>query len=187
MPGKKVTNRLDGIRDHYAEVGVESYYLENGNSYQNPHFPQVRQLLINNQSRIDYSYTLDFCCGSGEVSLVLQELGYPLPTASDPFTSGAYRKNFNRDCLELSFADIIRGKLIDQFSAIICSFAMHLCPPKQLYPLTYQLFQCTSTLIIITPHKRPMLEELSGVVLRFEDFVLTERGKKVRLKGYERL
>ncbi len=40
-------------------------------------------------------------------------------------------------------------------------------------------------LVVITPHKRPALEELPGIELVKEDFELTERGKKVRLKQYQ--
>jgi len=61
---------------------------------------------------------------------------------------------------------------------------MHLCPEKQLYPLAYQLFQCSPQLVIITPHKRPQLEKLDGVNLDFDDFTLTQKGKKVFLKSY---
>jgi hypothetical protein len=42
-------------------------------------------------------------------------------------------------------------------------------------------------LVVITPHKRPALEELPGIELVWEDFELTERGKKVRLKVYQRM
>ncbi len=70
------------------------------------------------------------------------------------------------------------------FSSIICSFAMHLCPEQDLFALVSQLFSHSGNIIIITPHKRPVLEELDGVELEFEDFVLTEIGKKVRLKSY---
>lgn len=171
------------IRNLYQEQGVENYYRDSGAAYENPHFEQIRTLLIHNKSRIDYSAVLDFCCGSGEVSLVLRELGFET-TASDPFTQEAYFKNFEKDCLSYSFDDIIKGKLEGKYSAIICSFAMHLCPEKQLFPLVYNLFQHSSQLIIITPHKRPELEKLEGVSLNFEDFALTERGKKVRLKAY---
>jgi hypothetical protein len=38
--------------------------------------------------------------------------------------------------------------------------------------------------VIITPHKRPALENLAQVQLDFEDFALTKRGKKVKLKSY---
>ncbi len=63
---------------------------------------------------------------------------------------------------------------------------MHLCPQEQLYPLAHQLLALSPNLIIITPHKRPQLENIQGIKLSFEDFVLTERGKKVRLKSYTR-
>jgi hypothetical protein len=61
---------------------------------------------------------------------------------------------------------------------------MHLCPEKQLYPLVIKLFAHTKSLVIITPHKRPALETLTGVELDFTDFVLTKRGKKVQLKHF---
>lgn len=174
----------DAIRNRYAEEGVEDYYKENGADYTNPHFRQVRQLLLQNEHRIQFDNVLDFCCGSGEVSQVILELSYPLPLASDPFTAEAYQKQFNRDCLPYSFEDVIKGKMNGHFSAIICSFAMHLCPVKDLFPLAYQLFQCTDQLVIITPHKRPDLEQYDGISLEFEDDTLTERGKKVRLRAY---
>ncbi|GJM32952.1 MAG: hypothetical protein DHS20C18_19530 [Saprospiraceae bacterium] len=177
-------NPENAIRNQYANQGVEGYYREHGSDYTNPHFDQVRQLLIQNRQRIDYQSILDFSCGSGEVSQVIQELGYALPTASDPFTSAAYHEKFKQRCLDYSFQDVIKGQLEGQFSAIICSFAMHLCPPKDLFPLVFQLFQHTSRLVIITPHKRPELSKLSRVDLDFEDFCLTARGKKVRLRTY---
>jgi hypothetical protein len=127
---------------------------------------------------------------------------------TDPFTFKLYEKNTGCPCLPLSFEDIVKGKLafyqnfegeiqkikyktrnltpsvFQPFSSIICSFAMHLCDEKQLYPLVNQLFTYSKNIIIITPHKRPALEILTNVTLNFEDFVLTERGKKVFLKSY---
>jgi 2-polyprenyl-3-methyl-5-hydroxy-6-metoxy-1,4-benzoquinol methylase len=176
---------MAAIRNLYSELGVEQYYAQSGGAYTNPHFLQIEALLVQNQSRIDYAEVLDFCCGGGEVSQVLQKLDYPLPQASDPYTQEAYRQNIGKECWDFSFEEVIRGKLEGQFSSIICSFAMHLCPQKQLYPLVYQLFQHTAQLIIITPHKRPELEKLTGVQLLFTDFTLTERGKKVFLKVYD--
>jgi SAM-dependent methyltransferase len=173
------------IRNAYHKHGVTGYYMQSGSQYQNPHFPQIRALLLQNEHRLDYTNVFDFCCGSGEVSRVVQELGYPLPQASDPYTQEAYQKNFNQDCQNFTFEDVIKGKLTGAFSSVICSFAMHLCPEKQLYPLVFQLFQHTKQLVIITPHKRPELENLSNVQLQFTDFALTERGKKVFLKAYE--
>lgn len=166
-------------------MGVEEYYTLYGAEYANPHFPQVRELLVRDAPHIDYSHTLDFCCGGGEVSLVLKELGYDASQGCDPFTGKLYEANLGKPCLPWSFQDVVEGKLKGQYSSVICSFAMHLCPAKQLYPLVFNLFQCAPQLVILTPHKRPELENLHGVSLDFEDYTLTERGKKVKLKVYK--
>lgn len=173
-----------GIRNLYSELGVEAYYRLYGEEYANPHFPQVRELLRNNAHRIDYSHVLDFCCGGGEVSLVLRELGFDQTEGCDPYTQSLFEANLGRPCLSWSFQDVIQGKLQGRYSAVICSFAMHLCPEKQLYPLVQALFRCAPLLFILTPHKRPELERLEGVELSFEDVALTGRGKKVRGRGY---
>ncbi len=195
------------IRTEYAEKGVEEYYKTHADVYENPHFPYIKSLLQQNQHRIDYAQVLDFSCGGGEVTLILSELTLSDKDSSpkkkdnrflgcDPFTFKLYEKNTGYRCLPLSFEDVIKSKMTllvasyprndnDPFSAIICSFGMHLCPDKQLYSLVYQLFMYSKNIIIITPHKRPQLEKLSGVELVFDDFVLTDRGKKVFLKSYQ--
>ncbi|MFK7810124.1 MAG: class I SAM-dependent methyltransferase [Saprospiraceae bacterium] len=187
VKGGNSQSPLKAIRNSYADMGVDAYYLKNGKHYKNPHFKYIQQLLLQNESRIDYSSVLDFCCGSGEVSQVLQTLGYKDSTGCDPYTQKAYSLKMEKTCLGYTFEDVIKGKLEDQkYSSVICSFAMHLCEPKQLYPLVHQLFQRTEQVVIITPHKRPALEELDGVELSFEDFVLTERGKRVRLRAFRK-
>lgn len=193
------------IRNEYADMGVEDYYRNHADVYENPHFPYIQQLLEQNQHRIDYTKTLDLACGGGEVTLILRGLGFENSIGCDPFTSRLFEKNTGKKCLEWRFEDIIKGSLVskslvnesltnermtndqmtnDPFTAIISSFAMHLCPQKQLFSLVAQLFLLTPNIIIITPHKRPELEKLPNVQLQFEDFVLTERGKKVFLKSY---
>ncbi len=173
------------IRKYYETHGVEGYYEQFGDQYENPHFPHVRQLLINNKSRIDYTNVLDLGCGGGEVTNVLQELGYSEMKGIDPFTKSLYESQTNCGCLSWSFEDIISKGIKGEFSSIICSFAMHLLPEKQLFPLCYQLFKATNQLVIITPHKRPVLESIPQILLDFEDFVLTSKEKKVRLKAYK--
>ena len=173
------------IRGYYEKLGVEDYYKRHAYDYSNPHFEQIRELLINNKDNIDYNNVLDFCAGAGEVTLVLQELGFDNALGCDPFTHKVYKRKTKRPCLRLDFKAVIRHQLEGDYSAIVCSFGMHLCPPKELYPLVFELFQHAPKLIIITPHKRPVLEELAGVQKTYEDFALTERGKKVRLKVYE--
>ena len=186
-PNKKPDNNADkSIRDQYADQGVENFYLEHGHDYVNPHLAQIKQLLVQNQYRIDYSSALDFCCGGGEVTTVLEALGFPNTVGCDPFTSEAFEKNTLKQALPFNFSDVIQGKLAGDFSSVICSFAMHLCPKDELFLLCYYLFEISPQIVIITPHKRPALEDLEGVELEFEDFTLTKRGKKVRLKAYRK-
>lgn len=173
------------IRKLYEQLGVDKYYKQYGDEYQNPHIDQVHELLTGNEQAIDYSHVLDFCAGGGEVSLILESLGYQNIEASDPFTHKLYSKNLAKPCAKWTFDEVIKGKLTGQYSAVICSFAMHLCPPEKLYPLTLQLFQCSPVLVIITPHKRPALEELDAVELIHIDHAFTAKGKKVFLKVYK--
>jgi len=172
------------IRKQYEIHGVDAYYSKEADNYSNPHFEQIKSLLIQNESRIDFRQILDLSCGHGEVCQVLRELGYTGFSGSDPYTWESFEKKLETPCYKWSFEDVIKGKMKGEYSSIICSFAMHLCPEKQLYPLAFQLFQHTKQLVIITPHKRPVLEKLDGVQLDFEDFSLTVKGKKVRLKSY---
>lgn len=175
------------IRNQYAQMGVEGYYKRNGFRYKNPHAPLIRELLLNNKDNLDYSKVLDLCCGSGEVTQVLQEMEFDGMEGCDPFTHKLYGKRTKRPCHKWDFKDIMRGKLIGEYSSIICSFGLHLADPKDLYALCQRLFTCSPQLVIITPHKRPVLEEIAGVEKVYEDFVLTERQKKVRLKVYSQI
>ncbi len=175
---------MKAIRKLYEQFGAEKYYKEYGQQYQNPHLEQIQKLIQKNQSQLDYNKVLDLCAGGGEVSLMLQKLGFRQITAADPFTQALYQKKTGIKCYNWSFDSIIKGKITGQYSSIICSFAMHLCPEEKLYPLVIQLFTHSKSLAIISPHKRPKLENLTGVILDFEDFVLTEKGKKVFLKHY---
>ncbi|WMX13070.1 MULTISPECIES: hypothetical protein [unclassified Aureispira] len=172
------------IRKLYEQLGVDKYYKDYGHQYQNPHNQQIETLIINNEDKLDYSTVLDFCAGGGEVSWILKEMGYSNMTGSDPYTHQLYEKNLKQKCYRWSFDDVIKGKLEGNYSSIICSFAMHLCEEQKLYPLTIQLFQHSKSLIILSPHKRPVLEVLSGVELDFTDHALTPKGKKVFLKHY---
>lgn len=172
------------LRSLYEQLGVDKYYKDYGDQYSNPHFEQVQTLIEQNKSRLDYSNVLDFCAGGGEASLVLRALGSNKITASDPFTHQLYEKNLQQKCHRWSFDDAIKGKITGDYSSIICSFAMHLCPEEKLYILATTLFQHSPSLVIITPHKRPQLEQFSGIELDFIDHTLTYKEKKVFLKHY---
>ena len=176
---------MKAIRPLYEAYGAEGYYTAFGETYANPHFPEIAALLEKNLARFNCSGgVLDFAAGGGEATQVLRRLGVTEVTGCDPFTHALFEKNTSLPCLQLTFKDVIRHGLPATYSLIISSFALHLCPPKELFPLAWQLLQAAPLLVVITPHKRPELETLTGIELAWQDFVTTERGKKVRLKAY---
>ncbi len=176
---------MKDIRPIYERLGADYYYQNYPHSYQNPHEEQVKKVLIQNKSKIAGGSCLDFCAGGGEVSKVLLQWEADINlTAADPYTYDLYRKNTGRNCERWSFEDVIKHKITSRFDTIISSFALHLCPLDKLYPLVYNLLQLAPQLIIISPHKQPDLSEYHQFRLLFEDYCLTERGKKVFLKSY---
>jgi hypothetical protein len=191
---------MKAIRNAYAEHGVEAYYREHGDSYENPHIEQIRTLITRFAARFSFEEAakthehcadvFDLACGGGEVTLAFKSLGIANILASDPYTQALYERRTQNPCLGLSFEDIVRGKLSEaigeqHFSAVVSSFAMHLCPEKMLYTLASQLFLHTENLIVITPHKRPELENYPSIICYETDFACTKRGKKVFLKHYK--
>ncbi|MFN0173382.1 MAG: hypothetical protein ACKVU0_01950 [Saprospiraceae bacterium] len=173
------------IRPLYEEHGAEDYYRKFAEEYENPHLPEIRALLERNFERFDCGGTvLDFAAGGGEVASVLKGLGAKDIIGCDPFTHALFERKTGLPCLQLSFKDVIREGLSETYSLIVSSFAMHLCPQKDLFPLCWNLLQAAPLLVIITPHKRPELEKLQGIELLWEDSVETARGKKVRMKAY---
>lgn len=176
---------MKAIRNLYEEHGAEHYYREHGGAYSNPHAPQIEALLKANLPRLDCSDgVLDFSAGGGEVSQVLQKLGVHNIAGCDPFTFDLYQKNTGLPCLRYSFRDVVKGAPLGRYSLIVSSFALHLCPKEELFPLCWNLLQAAPALAVITPHKRPELEKLPGIALAWEDDTCTPRGKKVRLKVY---
>ncbi len=173
------------IRNLYEAFGAENYYRQHGGEYQNPHFREIKSLLEKNFDRFDCSGgVLDFGAGGGEVAGILQKLGVEKITGCDPFTFSLFEKNTGLPCLRFGFEEVLRGADLGKYSTVVSSFALHLCPEKDLFSVVWQLFQAAPTLVILTPHKRPEVERLPGVSLVFEDFALTKKEKRVRLKIY---
>lgn len=167
------------IRNEYASKGVEGFYKEEGSNYNNPHEKQIKHLL---KIAIKKNYVgknvLDLACGSGEVTLCLKDFNV---TGADPYTQEAYLKRTKKKALSFSFKDIVEGKLYKKFDTIICSFAMHLVEKSMLSKLLFKLSEMTNNLIILTPHKNPIIKEEHGWKLKEE--IIYER---VRLRVYEK-
>ena len=155
----------EAIRNQYQQLGIANYYQKHGASYRNPHEPIIRDVL--KQALVlwqpDTSRVLDLACGSGEVTLVLRELGINNIEGVDPYTIAAYQERTEQAALPLSFVDIANGALSSKhYSLIVCSFALHLAEYSRLPMLCYQLASLAPSLLIVTPHKRPEIKPVWG-------------------------
>ncbi len=171
MKISKNTGEPSSIRAEYTKRGADAFYRESGDSYRNPHEPQVDVVLRDAVARWnpDLSDVLDLAAGSGEATIILRELGAQRIIGIDPFTADAYESRTGLPCEKLSFEQIAAGVISDRrFSLIVCSFAMHLCPGSRLAALAWQLSLIAPAMIIVTPHKRPMLREEWGWKLEDE-------------------
>lgn len=166
---------MEDIRPAYEEHGVTGFYQQFGSSYRNPHETIIQSLLkrVILEWNLDLASVLDLACGSGEATLVLQELGAKI-SGIDPYTFEAYLERTNLHAEKFSFDDIANGILEGRhYSLIVCSFALHLVELSRLPMLMFQLAQVTDTLLILTPHKRPQLKPDWGWNLEAE--VLEDR------------
>lgn len=167
----------DKIRLQYENLGVQGFYQTHGETYRNPHEKQIHVLLEQFAPLLNLTNTLDLACGSGEVSLKLLEFGATVH-GIDPFTATAYFKRTGLTAENLSFEEIADGVLEQRtYSLIVCSFAMHLFPISRLPLLIYQLATISPQLLVLSPHKRPVLKPEWGYVLSTEKSFERVKGK----------
>lgn len=169
----KLKEALDSIYDKYRKYGVKNYYEQFGDEYQNPHKKNLYdafQYVIDNWN-VPYNSVLDMSAGSGEVTTVLMKNGFNNIEGSDPHTCSLYQKNTNKKCSNLSFNDIINGKLQKKYNTIICSYALHLCERSKLPNLIWQLSLSCNNLLIFEPTKYPEIKQDWGFTLKkFDKF-----------------
>ncbi len=173
----------EAIRLRYEELGAEAYYALFGSEYRNPHEHVITEVLREAVSRwhLDLTHALDLACGSGEVTLVLRELGAKQIDGIDPFTGEAYRARTGQQAETFNFEQIAAGVLAGRrYSLIVCSFAMHLIEESWLPSLLFQLGEISDSLLILTPHKRPELKAEWGWALN-DEFVF----ERVRARLYQ--
>lgn len=167
------------IRAGYEELGIDEYYKKHSDDYRNPHYKEIKYLLKEYlKTHSIGTNILDLCCGSGEITQILNEIGEYNIEGLDPYTEPAYKKNTGKECLRYDFKDLVNGALENRrYDTIICCFAMHLCEQSMLSNLLYQLSRMSDRLIILTPHKRPEINKCFSL----QDEVLYNR---VRLRIY---
>jgi len=173
----------ESIRNEYERYGAEQYYRRFGARYRNPHEAAVR-LAIHSAATawgLDLSHVLDLACGSGEATLALRELGAARVDGIDPYTGAAYLARTGQAAEPLTFEDVAGGALAGRrYSLIVCSYALHLAEPSRLPGIAWALAQVAPALLILTPHKRPVIRAEWG--WRLEGEIVVER---VRARGYK--
>jgi hypothetical protein len=168
------------IRGEYERHGAEKFYEQFGSDYRNPHEPIIARSLklAHRDWSLDLSNVLVLAAGSGEVTLVLRELGAGIIDGIDPFTHEAYERRTGQPAQRLSFSDIAAGALEGRsYSLIVASFALHLCEPSRLPRLMQQLSRASNTLLVLTPHKRPQIRKEWRWELRDEKIIERVRSR----------
>jgi hypothetical protein len=162
------------VRTGYEKLGIAGFYKSQARSYRNPHEPAIRTLIhrLAGEWNLDLKCVLDLSAGSGEITMALREL--PASTLGkihgiDPMTFEAYETRTGQKAGRESFEAIAAGALRGQnYTLIICSFAMHLIELSRLPMLAMELSQISPALLILTPHKRPVIREDWGWKLTHE-------------------
>jgi hypothetical protein len=171
------------IRSQYESRGVRGFYAASGADYRNPHEPQVRRAIeaAVEAWRPDLAHVLDLAAGSGEATLALRDLGAKRLDGIDPYTADAYRGRTGQPAEPFTFEDVAAGALSGRrYSLIVCSFALHLCEPSRLPAVAQQLAAVGGALLILTPHKRPVIRAEWGWDLTGEQVVERVRARMYR-------
>ncbi len=180
---RKDQNNESAIRRQYEKHGAQTFYQQYGAAYRNPHEAAIRGMLrvVVPRWQLDLTRVLDLACGSGEVTLVLRELGAATIDGIDPYTGAAYQARTGQAAEGLSFEQIVEGALSGRtYSLIVCSFALHLLTASRLPALLFRLAEVAPRLLILTPHKRPEIKEAWGWTLEDELMIERVRGRVYR-------
>lgn len=123
------------MRANYETMGVEAFYKQHGPAYRNPHDAAIRRALKLALSRwetahpelVPFNRALDLACGSGEVTVAVQEwlaardrwpaAGTVQLEAADPYTQASFKERVGRPCRSFSFEDVQNGCLLDLVTA----------------------------------------------------------------------
>jgi len=177
------TDPYASIHDAYVAHGARGYYEREGRSYRNPHEPIIHDLIgrVVREWPLDTSHVLDLAAGSGEVTLALRDAAgnaVAAISAIDPFTADAYTARTGSPCERLTFEAIADGALAERtFSLVVCSFAMHLVEASRLPALCWALARAAPQLLILTPHKRPVIKAEWNWTLQAETLVERVRAR----------
>ena len=164
---------FESVRSAYEELGSSGFYEAHGSQYKNPHEPVLAAALLaglgawSGEFEPPLRRVLDLACGSGEASAAF--MGWSGAAActldaADPFTYEAYERRMGRPAHRWSFEDIAGGALDEQppYDLVLASFCLHLLERSYLRTTLAALARSARFLVVLSPHKRPAIDESSG-------------------------
>lgn len=141
------------IREKYEQFGVNSYYLEHGGEYENPHAQDVIKCLRYFYNKEQYRKVLDFACGDGLVSKWIGKRSEII--GCDGYLHERYIRETGNKCHPYTFANIcdFNNSIENNFDLIIFSYAIDLVESSYIQQLLYRLSLISKELLIIRPNK----------------------------------
>jgi hypothetical protein len=176
---------VDGIRNEYERDGVEGFYAARGAGYRNPHEGLIARAVgeLVGACGLDVSRVLDLACGSGEVTLAVRAIG-GTAEGVDPYTGEAFAGRTGQGCEAMTFEEVAAGGLAGRtYSLVACSFAMHLVEASRLPGLCRALGEVAPAMLILTPHKRPVIRAEWGWALAGERVWTSGAPEFLRCRG----
>jgi len=160
----KYLDKYESVRGDYEKHGVDDYYKNFSDQYDNPHSQYIYEIIdeIFNSGLVDFTKCLDLSCGDGLITQILVNKGVMNVKGLDPYMCKEYEEETKKKCLKLSFKDIQSGKLSESFSTIFCSYGLHLCESSILPDVLWNLSLISEFLVIISPNNRPIITENNG-------------------------
>eukprot|EP00746_Dinoflagellata_sp_MGD_P164668 gnl/MRDRNA2_/MRDRNA2_93431_c0_seq1.p1 gnl/MRDRNA2_/MRDRNA2_93431_c0~~gnl/MRDRNA2_/MRDRNA2_93431_c0_seq1.p1 ORF type:complete len:573 (+),score=169.43 gnl/MRDRNA2_/MRDRNA2_93431_c0_seq1:58-1776(+) len=179
MQAKKsaCAGEFDSMNAAYDELGSDGYFKTHGDRYTNPHEPAIARALLTALDKwclgtgrlgsTPLRRVHDLACGSGEVAAAFGKWpgssGCTLD-ASDPYTYAAFEKRMGKPAYQWSFEDVAGGVLEDlqPYDLVISSFSLHLLDKSFHHMTLAALARSCRALLVLTPHKRPVIEPSTG-------------------------
>ena len=154
---------MHSIRNQYEEFGVDNYYLEHGDEYQNPHAQDVIKCLRYFYCKEKYRKILDFACGDGLVSKWIGKRSEVV--GCDGYLQERYKRETGNRCYNHTFQDIcnFNNFIENNFDLIVFSYAIDLVDRNYINQLLYRLSTISTEMLVIRPNKHIISEDFWNI------------------------
>lgn len=143
---------VTAIRNEYQNIGVDTYYIQNADSYENPHSNFALNCL-NALWKDEFINVLDFASGDGLISKHLAKNKFCTIVGCDKFLHERYARETGNKSFNYSFEDVANGYAeFPKFDVIVFSYAIDIVEKSYLNNLLYGLSVFSKYLIVIRPN-----------------------------------